>query len=368
VLAAAPTQSGFTFGGWSDGTATYPAGATYTLASNGSPIGFVAQWTPVTDTYSYVTAGGTTPLGGSGAYGSTITLASAPVRPNYIFGGWSDGTSTYAAGATYTLVSNGVAIVFTAQWTVVTDAYSYNTNGGSAAPSAGSGTDGTTIVLAAAPTQSGFTFGGWSDGTATYPAGATYTLASNGSPIGFVAQWTSSAPQYVMDYFSYSDPSVGVVPQNGIGIDNTPITLGIAPVRSGYTFGGWYDGTKTYAAGSKYVLASAGNPILFTAVWTLNATPTPPAAPHIISFVGTKHGLVATFSPTDKLATSFLCRISNGHNVFVRASTMNQATGKTTYVCAFGALYAPRRYRVWVTALNQYGSSPFTSTTAVTRH
>jgi hypothetical protein len=377
TLASAPTKSGYAFTGWSDGTGftgwsygttTYAAGATYTLASNGAAIVFTAQWTVDTDAYSYNTNGGSTaPAGGSGSDGSTIALASAPTQSGYTFGGWSDGTTTYAAGATYTLASNGAAIVFTAQWVVV-DAYSYNTNGGSTAPASGSGNDGSTIALASAPTQSGYTFGGWSDGTTTYAAGATYTLSSSGAAIVFTAQWTTNASPYVMDYFSYSDPSLLVVPQNGIGIDNTPITLAVAPVRSGYTFTGWNDGTKTYAAGTKYVLASAGNPILFTAVWTLNTKPSVPATPQIISFVGTKHGLVTTFSPTDKLATSFLCRISNGHNVFVRASTMNQSPSQTSYVCAFGSLYAPRRYRVWVTALNQYGSSPFASTTAVAHH
>jgi hypothetical protein len=323
----------------------------------------------VTDAYSYNTNGGSTaPASGSGNDGSTITLASSPTQSGYTFGGWNDGTTTYAAGASYTLSSNGSAIVFTAQWTAITDAYSYNTNGGSTAPASGSGNDGSTITLASSPTQSGYTFGGWNDGTTTYAAGASYTLSSNGSAIVFTAQWTVATPVYAMDYFSYSDPSVGVVPQNGIGIDNTPITLAVAPVRSGYSFAGWNDGTKTYAAGAKYVLSSNGNPILFTAVWTSSTKPTPPAAPTITSFVGTKHGLVTTFSPTDKLATSFLCRISNGHNVFIRASTMNQSSSQTSYVCAFGTLYAPRRYRVWVTALNQYGSSPFASTTAVTRH
>jgi hypothetical protein len=180
----------------------------------------------------------------------------------------------------------------------------------------------------------------------------------------------------VMDYFSYSDPSIGVVPQNGIGIDNTPITLAAAPVRSGYTFSGWNDGATTYPAGATYTLASKGNPILLSATWvpaasttsTVTVSATSPEAPQLTSFVGTKNGLVATFSPSDQTATSFLCRISNGHNVFVRTTTLNQSSGQNSYECSFSALNAAWRYRVWVTALNQYGSSPFASTTAVTRH
>ena len=46
--------------------------------------------------------------------GSTITLPTAPTRANYTFGGWNDGTTTYQAGASYTVNSN---VTFTAQWT-----------------------------------------------------------------------------------------------------------------------------------------------------------------------------------------------------------------------------------------------------------
>ena len=62
------TEPGYTFAGWSDGNATYAAGATYTLASNGSAIVLTATWTAnATDAYSYAagTGSGTAPAGGS---------------------------------------------------------------------------------------------------------------------------------------------------------------------------------------------------------------------------------------------------------------------------------------------------------------
>ena len=63
---------------------------------------------------------------GSGLDGTTITLAANTFsEPGYTFAGWNDGAATYA-GATYTLASNGSAIVLTATWTAnATDAYSY---------------------------------------------------------------------------------------------------------------------------------------------------------------------------------------------------------------------------------------------------
>ena len=69
--------------------------------------------------------------------------------------------------------------MLTATWTAnATDAYSYAAGTGSGtAPAAGSGLDGTTIVLAANTfSEPGYTFAGWTDGSATYAAGATYTL------------------------------------------------------------------------------------------------------------------------------------------------------------------------------------------------
>ena len=95
-------------------------------------------------------------------------------EPGYTFAGWNDGAATYAAGATYTLASNGSAIVLTATWTAnATDAYSYDAGTGTgSAPAAGSGLDGTTITLAANTfSEPGYTFAGWNDGAATYAAG-----------------------------------------------------------------------------------------------------------------------------------------------------------------------------------------------------
>ena len=278
VLAANTfTEPGYTFAGWSDGNATYAAGATYTLASNGSAIVLTATWTAnATDAYSYAagTGSGTAPAGGSGLDGTTIVLAANTfTEPGYTFAGWSDGNATYAAGATYTLASNGSAIVLTATWTAnATDAYSYAAGTGSGtAPAAGSGLDGTTIVLAANTfTEPGYTFAGWSDGNATYAAGATYTLASNGSAIVLTATWTANAT----DAYSYAaGTGSGTAPAGGSGLDGTTIVLAANTfTEPGYTFAGWSDGNATYAAGATYTLASNGSAIVLTATWTANAT------------------------------------------------------------------------------------------------
>ena len=243
TLAANPfTDPGHTFAGWSDGTSTYGAGATYTLSSDGTPIVLTAQWTAnATDDYSYAANGGTgtAPASGSGLDGTTITLAANPFTdPGHTFAGWSDGTSTYGAGATYTLSSDGTPIVLTAQWTAnATDDYSYAANGGTGtAPASGSGLDGTTITLAANPfTDPGHTFAGWSDGTSTYGAGATYTLSSDGTPIVLTAQWTANAT----DIVTFNSEGGSAVAEQS-GLDGTTITLPGAPSYAGHSFDGWF--------------------------------------------------------------------------------------------------------------------------------
>ena len=174
--------AGYTFSGWfsapSGGTEVGGAGTSYTIPVGG--VTLYAQWNAnATDAYSFNAAGGApTPAAASGLDGTTITLPAAPMLSGYAFGGWSDGTTTNGAGGTYTLSSGGTPIVFTAQWNAnATDAYSFNTAGGSPAPSAGSGLDGTTITLPPAPTQAGYTFAGWattptmSSGEMAPPAG-----------------------------------------------------------------------------------------------------------------------------------------------------------------------------------------------------
>ena len=216
TLPRAPTQPGYTFDGWSTGTTTYSAGATYTLSSGGSPIAFSAQWSAnATDDYSFAAAGGApTPTSGSGLDGTTITLPGAPTQPGYTFAGWNNGTSSYGAGATYTLSSAGSPVVFTAEWSAnATDEYSFNAAGGAPSPSSGSGLDGTPITLPGAPTQPGYVFSGWNDGTTTYSAGATYSLSSGGTPIVFTAEWSANAT----DEYSFNAAGGAPSPQLGLG-------------------------------------------------------------------------------------------------------------------------------------------------------
>ncbi len=96
---------------------------------------------------------------------------------------------------------------------IATDDYSFNAAGGAPTPASGSGLDGTTITLPGAPTQAGYAFAGWNDGTTTYGAGATYTLSSGGTPIVFTAQWGANAT----DDYSFNPAGGSPTPTVGLG-------------------------------------------------------------------------------------------------------------------------------------------------------
>lgn len=121
ALPSGITNAGHTFDGWSDGTAKYAAGATYTMPAHN--VTFTAQWNPeigeVTYSVTYDLNGGkgTTPTEENKAEGATFKLASSDglSKDGFIFGGWSDGTTMYDAGATYTI--KGADVTFAARWT-----------------------------------------------------------------------------------------------------------------------------------------------------------------------------------------------------------------------------------------------------------
>lgn len=110
-------KPGHTFGGWSDGTSIYQAGDTYTMG--GSDVQFTAIWTPnATVHLTYDSQGGSSVGQSSGPDGSTVSVASGPTRPGYVFAGWNTeptGLGTkYDPSRPYILDGNSTLY---AQWT-----------------------------------------------------------------------------------------------------------------------------------------------------------------------------------------------------------------------------------------------------------
>ena len=222
-----PTKLAHTFSGWSDGSALYAAGSTYTFSA--ADVTLTAQFSQngyTKITYSLGSGAGIAPTQASVLEGTTITIASGALvtLANYAFAGWGDGANDYAAGASYVVGPESAPITFTPNWTSGYNV-SYSTGSGfGIAPVDPVGRiTGSTFTVASSSTVSrqGFTFTGWSDGTAIFAPGATYTVAS--SNITFTAQWVQNSLVGI--------PSGALTPLASFSIVN-----GVGPI-GGFNFG-----------------------------------------------------------------------------------------------------------------------------------
>ncbi len=246
TLPAALTKTGYTFAGWSDGTTTYQAGSSYTLTADTE---FTAVWTE--DTYSikfYDGASEYTSLATTATYtNNSITLPAAQTKTGFRFDGWSDGTSTYQPGASYTVSAD---TNFSAVWTQLYTATFVDedtTSYGSAQYAAGDA-----IVYPSVTAREGFTYA-WDPNPATMPAAdTTFTLrwTAAGSSINFE---TNGGTPVASITGSYGDPVSAPADE---------------PTKNGYTFAGWYaDSNLT----TPYVFTTMpATAITVYAKWTAN--------------------------------------------------------------------------------------------------
>ena len=331
----APTRVGYTFDGWyttstgSGGTA-YAVGASYSTTAN---LSLFAKWSAKTHTVTYALDSGsssatTTQLTGK-VVGNTVTLpaSSTMSKSGYTFAGWSDGTSTYAGGATWTVPASDADFTLTAQWTVVTLSYSYDTNGGGTAPTGGTKTYGQSLVLdtAASLSKTGYTFAGWNDGSTTSNAGASVTINANKV---YVAQW--SALSYTITYTANGGagtaPTVGSYVAGGVPYAIAANTF----TKEGYNFSGWKNAdAASFVVGSGY--STAAN-LTLIAQWS--------AASYTITYNanGANSGTApATASESWTYSSSVPLSLSaqgtlakTGYTFSNWATTANASTGLTT--------------------------------------
>jgi uncharacterized repeat protein (TIGR02543 family) len=232
------------FMGWNDGSSIFQGGASYLLGAT-APT-FTAVWVKIFGV-RYAFNGGTAAAGSSAVdseclqAGSTctdgqiITANGAPSRDGYTFAGWVDQNNVaVTAGQTFTVSSTRYLIY--ANWTPVDYTISYSTVGGSSAPSSFTKRLGETFTTATAPTKTGYTFSGWSDGSSVLGAGATYTV--NTSPVTLTAQWNPNV--YTVSY-DWNGGTGSSTSNDSYTVGNSGITLPVVGdhVKDGYTFSGW---------------------------------------------------------------------------------------------------------------------------------
>jgi uncharacterized repeat protein (TIGR02543 family) len=279
--------AGFTFTGVSANSFTV-AGATATNSINSGVITAVFPSTIASITYSAGTDGsGTAPSSPTTvAIGGTFTTPfSLYTRAGYSFGGWSDGTNTYAASATYpasgTVTGN---VVLTAQWTGVTYTvlFVYNGRTGGDSDASKQFTTGGSAITLPTPTRNGYTFGNWFSNVALTTlvgsAGASYqptvnlTLYAKWNPINYTVTYNSTN----VVGGSTINSSSGTVPSDSTNYNigqNVSIKSNSGSLaRTGYTFAGWVtaaDGTGT-ALNSGQTIEMGSQSINLYPKWTAN--------------------------------------------------------------------------------------------------
>ena len=266
------SRTGYTITSWStnsDGsTSDYDFGDSYTT---NAALTLYPVWTA--DTYTITYAKGSV----SGSTGSNQTATKthdiALTLPNsatangyftktgYTVVGWSaneDGSTTdFALGGSYTIEA---ADTFYPVWEAndYTVTYTYNgATGGNSVTSIVYTVDGIQVSLPT-PTRPGYTFEGWhSDSGLTTRVGlggASYAPTAN---ITLYAKWDEGTYTVIFEY----DGATG----GNSDDDDTYTTGGTAitlptPLRTGYTFGGWYSNagltTSVGAAGASYAPTS----------------------------------------------------------------------------------------------------------------
>ena len=257
------TRTGHTFTGWrtaaSSGT-SHAAGAQITNVTGN--ITLFAQWTPITYTVSFRANGGTGTMTNDNVnHGGSYTIkANTFTRVGHTFNGWrtaATGGTAHAAGATISNVTANITLF--AQWTPITYTVSFRANGGAGTMTNDNVNHGGNYTIKANTfTRADHTFAGWNtlaDGSGTaYAAGAQITNVTEN--ITLRAQW-AAMPVYTITF----DPNGGTVtPTTAVTGTNGMLTTLPTPVRSNYTFDGWF------------TEETAGTEVTAAAVFTVNTT------------------------------------------------------------------------------------------------
>lgn len=191
-------------------------------------------------------------------YGSTLTLPS-PTRVGYTFGGWYNG-STKVENGKWTSESD---LTLTPKWIANSYKITLNADGGTVSSTTVNVTYGSSFTLPT-PTKKGSAFLGWYSGS-TKVTGGTWNTTSD---MSLTAKWSTNAYTitYNDTYVSGSSVSYssGSVYTTNYAYGET-VTL-ITPTRTGYTFGGWYNGNTKVESGK---WTSESN-ISLTAKWVAN--------------------------------------------------------------------------------------------------
>jgi len=254
-----PTRDTHNFTGWS---------GIYTNITSNRTI--TALWAIKTYIVTWNADGGTpAPTQTSVSHGNSITAPVAMTRFGYTFGGWYSNEALTSA-VTFPIANVTTPRTLYAKWTLNTYTVTWNTDGGTPAPTQTTVSHGNNITAPAPMTKTAYTFDNWYTNEAlTIPA--TFPIANVTMTQMFYAKWTSN--NYTIIYHGNSSIA-GTAPSTQTAAYNTTVTLSDkgSLEKIGHTFTGWnttQNGTGIgYNAGESFTIP-ATNTTLY-AQWTIN--------------------------------------------------------------------------------------------------
>ena len=208
--------------------------------------------------------------GGTFELGSSVTLSATPVE-GYQFVSWNDATNTLVSTENPYIFTALEDATFTATWTPITYAVSYELGGGTlgdGVTNAASYTIESDAITLTNPTRMGYTFAGWT-GTGLTESTSSVTIAKGSTgDRSYTATWTpiTYAISYELGGGILGD---GVTNAASYTIESDAITL-TNPTRTGYTFAGWTGTGLTESTSSVTIAKGSIGDRSYTATWTIN--------------------------------------------------------------------------------------------------
>ena len=188
-----------------------------------------------------------------------ISFPAPPTKPGFVFAGWYQADLTTPYYNNYHKPSSNMLMF--AKWVVETHTVTFNSQLGSFVPSVVAEVN-TTIAEPAAPTRTGYTFGGWykEAGLVNPWDFASDTVTTD---ITLYAKWVVNT--YTVTFEANSGSTVPSVQADY----NTKITEPSVPTRTEHVFGGWYKESGLVNAWNFASDVVTGNTTLY-AKWTIN--------------------------------------------------------------------------------------------------
>ena len=236
----APTKRGYTFNGWLNGGTPYDF--TQNVTQN---LSLTADWAAKSYTVRFDTNGGTTIADKTLCWDDKVLDGvSNPTKPGYDFMGWTFGGGNVLTRTTYANLADNdtvTSITLTAQWAISRYTVTFDYNDGKGTKSTTTITYGEEFDEMPVPVRETYVFGGWYDamvggkcyGDENGKSASRYDKTENCT---LYAQWMQIPCTVTFD----ANGGTMTGPDTDTSWKNTTISEPEDPVRTGYSFNGWY--------------------------------------------------------------------------------------------------------------------------------